>query len=136
MIYLVMACLNATNDNNSTLCRDDSALDAAAQDPQSMMEGETGAATPTTAKKKGGKKKKGSKKVKLTLAEKVLIKLEKGVELLKADKLKYDHFVQIADSWLLQNGRNLRELMMRVDMAQDEVVSYDEIKSGMLWAWL
>lgn len=91
-----------------------------------MMGGENGA----TTKKKSGKKKKGSKKVKLSLAEKVLIKLEKGVELLKANKLKYDHFVQLADSWLLQNGRKLRELMMRVDMAQDEVVSYDEIKSG------
>lgn len=83
----------------------------------------------TAGKKKASKKKA---KGKLTLAEKLLVKLEKGVDLLKASKNKYEHFVQIADTWLIQHGAKVKGRFIKMANNTDGVATYDELKSGMV----
>lgn len=58
------------------------------------------------------------------------MKLEKGVDLLKANKNEFGHFVQITDTWLLQHGNKLKDMFVRSDESGDGVINYDEMKSG------
>jgi len=88
------------------------------------------------ADKTGGKKKSGKKKKKaskLSLNEKLLLKLEKGSDLLKANKYNYEHFVETADAWMIKYGTRCTELIKVFDAASDGIVSYDEFKSGESW---
>lgn len=58
------------------------------------------------------------------------MKLEKGAENLQKEKHMFEHFVQVADTWLQQNGSQLIRLLETIDSQGEGVVSYDELKSG------
>lgn len=88
---------------------------------------ETLSGKPASAKKGGKKKKKAAK---LSANEKLMLKLEKGVDALKANKYRYEHFIQVADTWLCLNGHKITAMLRHLDVSGDEVVSYEEFKSG------
>lgn len=59
-----------------------------------------------------------------------MLKLEKGAEQLRANKFQYEHFIEVADNWLMKNSAKVKAILRQLDVTSEGAVGYDDMKSG------